>query len=66
MNDRNVLKECKILVLFNAYYVFHSEETPISGGEKRFFEVIGTWNTRTRHRSVDFYYGAQYVSKTPA
>lgn len=44
MNDRGVLKGYKILGLFNSYYAYHPEENPISGGEKRFFEVIRTWN----------------------
>lgn len=44
MNDKDALKGFKILVLLNSYYPFHPEENPISGGEKRFFEVMRTWN----------------------
>lgn len=40
----DVLKGFKILCLFNSYYVFNSKKNPISGGEKRFFEVIRIWN----------------------
>lgn len=44
MNDTDALKGFKVLGLLNSYYAYNPEENPISGGEKRFFEVMRTWN----------------------
>lgn len=42
--NKNGFKKFKILGVFNAYFALNAKECPISGGEKRFFEVFRRWS----------------------
>ena len=43
---KNLFASFKILGILNSYFALCPEDCPISGGEKRFFEVVKRWKKR--------------------